>query len=757
MKHTLLNSFILLVLISCSTQSVHEERTPASAKEKAQDLSILFLNKSSYGENKTFIRSLIDKVIVLSNGKILAKDSQQFRQRSHRALFDYFFPKAALPAAISESAVNQFNSKLFEQISKNDSVAKLHLVLEDLSFLVTHASYNLKFENEGNVEQLLKKDQKKIIQFLNKVNKNSFADLSETEKTDFFNLLKGSELQCRRSMYFKIQALYMSSIYDSPIGEKIAGVKLPQKVRPDIDDFMKSHPLNIPQVKAAEKYDVIVVGSGPAGSVIAHEIIKKGKSVLLLEGGSFFHPGTIDSRKFSEFKESAGNRTTDDDSIIFRAGTVSGGGTSINIDLAFSPELPEVNKQIEYWRSQGHIDHDQFTPEKIQKAYQFISEKVGTRTPSFDEINTNNSILFEGAKRSGYVPQLYDLNTYSPAQRREKITDKKSSVDAFILPAMLNRKNPLHFRPDAYVEKILFAEDGKTVRGLQAKIRKALNVPGVIANPMGLNFPEEQSFEIAAEKIIICAGSMGTPKILLDSGIKNENIGRHIVAHPSMPIIGKFSQNINILDGTPSTVYVPRVGYILESTSASPGYAAVMMPGTPSEVRDRLSSFNQYAGFGVMVVDESTMKNKVYVDQNKSLQIHYELTEVDKDKFIEGIADAAQIMFRAGASEVLIPSSENFLNDSGIGIMHSLKDVELLRKNLKLVKSKNIITSAHIQGTARMGTDPSNSVVDSRQEVWGTKNLYVADSSIHPYSVGANPMQTIYTLAKIFADELYED
>jgi choline dehydrogenase-like flavoprotein len=51
------------------------------------------------------------------------------------------------------------------------------------------------------------------------------------------------------------------------------------------------------------------------------------------------------------------------------------------------------------------------------------------------------------------------------------------------------------------------------------------------------------------------------------------------------------------------------------------------------------------------------------------------------------------------------------------------------------------------------GTDPANSVVDTRQEVWGTKNLFVADSSIHPYSVGANPMQTIYTLAKIFADE----
>ncbi len=36
--------------------------------------------------------------------------------------------------------------------------------------------------------------------------------------------------------------------------------------------------------------------------------------------------------------------------------------------------------------------------------------------------------------------------------------------------------------------------------------------------------------------------------------------------------------------------------------------------------------------------------------------------------------------------------------------------------------------------------------------VWGTEGLYVVDGSILPTSVGANPMQSIYTIAKIFAD-----
>jgi choline dehydrogenase-like flavoprotein len=38
--------------------------------------------------------------------------------------------------------------------------------------------------------------------------------------------------------------------------------------------------------------------------------------------------------------------------------------------------------------------------------------------------------------------------------------------------------------------------------------------------------------------------------------------------------------------------------------------------------------------------------------------------------------------------------------------------------------------------------------------VWGTERLYVVDGSVFPTSIGANPMQSIYTFAKIFADHM---
>jgi choline dehydrogenase-like flavoprotein len=71
-----------------------------------------------------------------------------------------------------------------------------------------------------------------------------------------------------------------------------------------------------------------------------------------------------------------------------------------------------------------------------------------------------------------------------------------------------------------------------------------------------------------------------------------------------------------------------------------------------------------------------------------------------------------------------------------------------------------LLTAAHIQAANKIGPSPDVAVVSTRQRVWNVltrgevPNLYVMDSSVFPTSVGANPMQSIYTFAKIFADRL---
>jgi len=64
--------------------------------------------------------------------------------------------------------------------------------------------------------------------------------------------------------------------------------------------------------------------------------------------------------------------------------------------------------------------------------------------------------------------------------------------------------------------------------------------------------------------------------------------------------------------------------------------------------------------------------------------------------------------------------------------------------------SKDLITP-HPLGGCNMGSSPANGVVDHRGEVFGYRNLFVADGSIVPEAVGANPSKTIAALAERIA------
>jgi choline dehydrogenase-like flavoprotein len=55
--------------------------------------------------------------------------------------------------------------------------------------------------------------------------------------------------------------------------------------------------------------------------------------------------------------------------------------------------------------------------------------------------------------------------------------------------------------------------------------------------------------------------------------------------------------------------------------------------------------------------------------------------------------------------------------------------------------------SFHLMGTARMGSDRSNSVCNSDGEAWDTKDLYVVDGAVLPTGLGVNPMVTIEAAA----------
>jgi choline dehydrogenase-like flavoprotein len=89
-----------------------------------------------------------------------------------------------------------------------------------------------------------------------------------------------------------------------------------------------------------------------------------------------------------------------------------------------------------------------------------------------------------------------------------------------------------------------------------------------------------------------------------------------------------------------------------------------------------------------------------------------------------------------------------------------IAQADTVERNIQFVPNRTILTSAHLQASNKMGPSDKG-VVSLNHRLWAANgeevpNLYVMDSSIFPTSVGANPMQSLYTIAKIFTERLID-
>ncbi len=199
--------------------------------------------------------------------------------------------------------------------------------------------------------------------------------------------------------------------------------------------------------------------------------------------------------------------------------------------------------------------------------------------------------------------------------------------------------------------------------------------------------------------------------------------------------------------------------------SAEPAYAALMSLGAPSQSFDLVSRYRHLAGFGVMLVDSVSASNRVRLGPAGAAVIQYDLSAGDRSRMRRAVAEGVRIMFLAGAKRVWVPTSEDALGDdtarksnpspmASVMPMTRIGQADSLERHLEFVPGRTLFTSAHLQGSVKVGRDSVSGVLSPDFRVGGTRNLYVMDSSIFPTSVGANPMQSIYTLAKLFSERL---
>lgn len=249
-------------------------------------------------------------------------------------------------------------------------------------------------------------------------------------------------------------------------------------------------------------------------------------------------------------------------------------------------------------------------------------------------------------------------------------------------------------------------------------------------------------FPIEARAVVLAGGALGTPELLLGQGLANGSgqLGRHLRIQPACWVGARYAgQEVRGWDGIMQSWGVHEWldrRLFLEATFSPLPFGAHWMPGAGAAFAERVERYGEMGIVGVHLSDRSEGRVRV---RGGRTRLTYRLTREDAAQLTFGIARAAQMHFAAGATEV-------YPQVAGMGSLRAGEERALDERAVRPAELR--LEAFHPMGTARMGTSASASVVAPSGEAHDVPGLFVADASVLPTALGANPMLTIMAVAR---------
>jgi choline dehydrogenase-like flavoprotein len=500
--------------------------------------------------------------------------------------------------------------------------------------------------------------------------------------------------------------------------------------------------------------DILIIGSGAAGGVLAATLAERtSKKIVVAEKGGWYGSESFDQREWDMrvLYAEEGRRTTMDGGVPVRGGECVGGGTTVNFALCFDPIEAVWNR----WRHNYGLAGFSFDPNagdygiaglNMPSALAEVRSRINVHRAADDEINDNNRVLERGCTALGLAAKRFELNMRGCVRSgfcAEGCTygAKQGTLVTYMADALAHGVQLVHH---CDIERLVF-EKGRAVA---TEGRVSRTKPGSHPNSVPAG-----RIEIDAKLIIVASGAVATPTLLQRSRHPDPHgrIGRGLVIHPSLPIIGIMEHPQTNYRGIPGTIYsdafVASHGFYFESLFGQPVYGSLVLPGIGEEHFDVWREMPRLVGFGAMLLDDVDEANRVvWSAADGNPRIHYQLTDGDRKRLRIAAQRGVEVMFAAGAKSVLLPSSER-IGPLARPRFRNASEAQYC-SDLKFEPHRTVITSAHAQASTKMGEDEQRTTTNSRGESRAVRNLIVCDSSSFPTSCGANPMLSIMTMAR---------
>jgi choline dehydrogenase-like flavoprotein len=477
--------------------------------------------------------------------------------------------------------------------------------------------------------------------------------------------------------------------------------------------------------------DVVVVGSGPGGAVVAKELADAGRDVILLEEGPPFGVKDFQPEAGSTMRlmlREAGMRASRGNLFMPTMQAIALGGGSL-INSAICARTP--GRVFDKWAAK--VGTAAITAESLDPHYARVERTLGV-APTPMEVQGERNLRFKrGCDALGLSSEPTHRNVQGCKGSGECFTGcrngAKKSTDVSYVPLAIQRGA----RVMTSVRATHVMMDG----------RRATGVRGVVSEPFTRRASHE--VEIRAKSVVLAAGCMETPLILMRSGIgeKSSYLGAELQLHPGLAIMAIFPDPIDpwvgATQGYHSLHYLDE-GMKLEVLWSPPAVLAARFPGLGHDYQRHLMTYNRMAPFDVIIAADRSRGTVRPKRGSGEPDIAFNFAREDIDLIQRGLVVLSDICWAAGAESIL-PG------------LHGVPDMLTSKAESQILRTKHLegrdtISAAnHAFGTTRMSKRPEDGVVDEDGRCHDTENVFISDTGIFPGSPAVNPMLTCMALA----------
>ena len=498
-----------------------------------------------------------------------------------------------------------------------------------------------------------------------------------------------------------------------------------------------------------ESVDAVIVGTGCGGAVIAKELARAGKSVLMLDRGGLYLPqrGEFDQREDDMFARIDGGRGLHTSSTGHLALTYGQnvGGASVHY---WADTWRTPRERCEQWARDPGIEgrsHDELLPHFLR-----IERDLNVHPAEDERLNRMNRLFDEGAARAGYtterVLQARKGCIGSGYCAQGCAYDAKQSQLVTHVPMALAAGARIFAdcRADAVI-----VENGRAT-GVRASF-----LDRATCRPNG------RTARVRARAVIVAAGGVHTAPLLLRSKIPDPSgqLGKNLQLNPCAQTFALFREDVGMWRGIPAGTGIMDLrlarrdggryvegGYLLHPNQLQPATLAALLPGFGAEHARLMARAHQIGSCIAWLDDVAT--GHVTLDDDGEPVWHYELGAEDLRMARDAMTKQARILLAAGAEEVILP------DPAGTRVRDEKELARIATVDLR--PGATMFPAPHPAGMCRMGKDPSRSVVASSGEVHAVKGLFVADPSAFPTAVSVDPSETIMAWSYVTANGLLD-